>query len=125
MVDDTISHYRILDKLGERGMGVVYKAQDLRLDRTVALKFLPTHSLPTDDDKARFYREAKAAAKLSHSHIAHIYEIDETDDGRAFIAMEYIEGETLAEKIKHGPLKLEQAITIAIEVAEGLQGCEA
>ena len=121
MIGQTISHYQITEQLGQGGMGVVYKAEDTRLDRTVALKFLPTHSLPTEDDKARFYREAKAAAKLNHPHIATVFEIDETDDGQAFIAMEYIEGETLAEKITRGPLKLKEAISIAIQVAEGLQ----
>ncbi len=121
MIGQTVSHYQITDRLGQGGMGVVYKAQDTKLDRSVALKFLSTSALPTDDDKARFHREAKAAAKLNHPHIATVYEIDETDDGQAFIAMEYVEGETLAEKIKHGPLKLQEAITIATQVAEGLQ----
>ncbi len=79
------------------------------------------HSLPTDDDKARFYREAKAAARLNHANIAHIYDFDETEEGQAFIVMEYVEGETLAEKIKRGPLKLEEAIEIAVQVAGGLQ----
>ncbi len=121
MVGQTVSHYQITEKLGQGGMGVVYKAEDTKLDRSVALKFLSTSALPTDDDKARFVREAKAAAKLNHPHIAHVYEIDETDDGQAFIAMEYVEGETLSERIKRGPLKLQEAITIAIAVAEGLQ----
>ena len=121
MIGRTISHYQITEQLGQGGMGVVYKAQDTRLDRTVALKFLSPHSLPTDAEKARFYREAKAAAKLHHPHIATVFEIDETDDGQAFIVMEYVEGETLAEKIKRGPLKLEEAITIVCQVVEGLQ----
>ncbi len=121
MIGRTLSHYQITEKLGQGGMGVVYKAQDTKLDRSVALKFLSTSALLTDDDKARFVREAKAAAKLNHPHIATVYEIDETDDGQAFIAMEYIEGETLSERIKAGPLKLQEAITIAIAVAEGLQ----
>ncbi len=121
MIGQTVSHYQITEKLGQGGMGVVYKALDTKLDRSVALKFLSTSALPTDDDKARFHREAKAAAKLNHPHIATVYEIDETDDGRAFIAMEYVEGETLSERIKRGPLKLQEAITIATEVAEGLQ----
>ena len=80
MVGQTVSHYQITDRLGQGGMGVVYKAQDTKLDRSVALKFLSTSALPTDDDKARFHREAKAAAKLNHPHIATVYEIDETDD---------------------------------------------
>ena len=120
MIGQTISHYQITEKLGQGGMGVVYKAEDTKLDRTVALKFLPTHSLPTEDDKARFYREAKAAAKLSHANIAHIYEIDETEKGQAFIAMEYVEGETLREMITRGPLPLDEAFDYAIQIAEGL-----
>ena len=120
MIGQTVSHYQITEKLGQGGMGVVYKAQDTRLDRPVALKFLPTHSLPTDDDKARFYREAKAAASLSHANICTIHEIDEAG-GRTFIAMEFIDGETLAEKIKQGPLKLNEAVDVALQVAAGLQ----
>ena len=120
MIGQTVSHYQITEKLGQGGMGVVYKAQDNRLDRPVALKFLPTHSLPTGAAKARFYREAKAAASLSHSSICTIHEIDESG-GRTFIAMEFIDGETLAEKIKQGPLKPNEAVDVAMQMAAGLQ----
>jgi serine/threonine protein kinase/Flp pilus assembly protein TadD len=120
MVGQNVSHYQITEQLGQGGMGVVYKAEDIRLERTVALKFLPVHVLPTGDDKARFYREAKAAAKLNHPNIAHVYEIDETDDGRAFIAMEYIEGQMLEKKIEQGPLPIDEAVGIAEQMAEGL-----
>lgn len=120
MIGRTISHYHITEERGKGGMGVVYKATDTKLDRTVALKFLPTHSLPTDDDVARFQREAKAAASLNHPNIATVYEIDESDAGEAFIAMEFVEGETLADKIRQGPLKLDEAIRIAIQIAEGI-----
>ena len=99
MIGKTISHYKIIDKLGEGGMGVVYKAQDTKLDRTVALKFLPAYAISSEEDKERFIREAKAAASLNHQNIAHIYEIDEDalPEGKKqmFIAMEYIEGKTL------------------------------
>ena len=111
MVGSTISHYKILEELGRGGMGIVYKAKDTKLDRTVAIKVLPFAALASKDDRARFYREAKAAAQLHHPHIARVFEIDEAipegskdDDLRPFIAMEYIEGKTLDAKIKesHG-----------------------
>ncbi|MFB3133691.1 MAG: serine/threonine-protein kinase, partial [Rhodothermales bacterium] len=120
MIGETISHYQITDQLGQGGMGIVYKATDTRLQRTVALKFLPAHSLQTDDDKQRFEREAKAAAALNHPNIATVYEIDEAG-GRTFIAMEFIGGETLASTIKQGPLKLSEAVEVALQVAAGLQ----
>ncbi len=120
MINKTVSHYQITERLGQGGMGVVYKALDTNLDRAVALKFLPEYALSTDEDKVRFQREAKAAAQLNHPNICTIYEIDETEEGKAFIAMEYIAGETLAEKIQRGPLNLQEAITIASQVAEGL-----
>ena len=120
MTGTTISHYKILEKLGEGGMGVVYKAQDLKLDRTVALKFLPRHLSPTDEEKARFVHEAKAASALDHPNICTIYEIDETLDGQLFIAMAYYEGATLDKKIVPSPLKIEEALEIAIRVGEGL-----
>ena len=100
MIGTTISHYKIVEKLGEGGMGVVYKAQDTKLDRTVALKFLPAHVSVNVDTKARFLQEAKTAAALNHASICTIYGVDESD-GTMFIAMEYIEGGTLrAEALK-------------------------
>ncbi|RMD86528.1 MAG: hypothetical protein D6813_14835, partial [Calditrichaeota bacterium] len=98
MIDKLISHYRILEELGQGGMGTVYKAQDTKLDRFVALKFLPHHLSQIEDNKKRFIHEAKAASALNHPNIATIYEIDEVD-GQMFIAMEYIEGKSLAEII--------------------------
>ncbi len=120
MIDSAISHYQILAKLGEGGMGVVYKAEDTRLKRTVALKFLPSSIMASEAEKTRFIHEAQAAAALDHPNICTIYEIDEAD-GQLFIAMAYIEGQSLKEKIEAGPLKLDEALGIVIQVAEGLQ----
>jgi eukaryotic-like serine/threonine-protein kinase len=120
MIGKTIAHYKILEKLGEGGMGVVYKAEDTKLKRTVALKFLSTQALGTEDEKARFVREAQAAASLNHPNICTIYEIQEVDD-QLFIAMEYIDGETLHDRIKQGPLKIKEALKLATMAAEGLQ----
>ena len=120
LTGQTISHYKILDKLGEGGMGVVYKAEDTRLDRPVALKFLPTHLLGDAEVRKRFEREAKASAALSHSNVCTVHEIDEAD-GKTFIAMEFIEGKSLDSTIAEGPLKIEQALDIAQQVAKGLE----
>ncbi len=127
MVGKTISHYKILEKLGSGGMGIIYKAQDLNLDRFVALKFLPSYLTTSDDEKQRFIHEAKAASALDHNNICAIYEIDETSpapgepgEGQLFIGMAYYEGETLDKKIKDKPLPIEEAIDIAIQIAQGL-----
>ena len=120
MIGKTISHYKILEKLGEGGMGVVYKAQDLKLDRFVALKFLPPHIGADEEEKQRFIHEAKAASSLQHNNVSTIHEIDETDDGQLFICMDHYEGETLKKKIEKGPLKLEEALDITVQVSEGL-----
>ena len=120
MIGRTISHYKILEKLGEGGMGVVYKAEDTTLKRTVALKFLPADLTRDEEAKERFVHEAQAASSLDHPNICNIHEIDETDDGQIFICMAYYEGETLRKKISRKPLKLEEAIDIAIQVADGL-----
>ena len=120
MVGSTISHYKILEKLGEGGMGVVYKAQDLKLDRSVALKFLPSYLSQAEEEKKRFIHEAKAASALDHPNICTIHEIDQTEDGQMFIAMACYEGKTVKERIEHGPPPLDQAIDITIQVAQGL-----
>jgi serine/threonine protein kinase len=111
--------YKIIEKLGEGGMGVVYKAKDTRLDRTVALKFLPPELTSDEESKKRFIQEAKAAAALNHPYICTVYEIDEAED-QTFISMEYIEGHSLKDKLKDGPLDVDEAKNIALQVAEGL-----
>ncbi|KPJ61497.1 MAG: hypothetical protein AMJ46_02155 [Latescibacteria bacterium DG_63] len=120
MIGKEISHYRILEKLGEGGMGVVYKAEDTNLKRTVALKFLPSQLTRDPEAKERFVREARAASTLDHPNICTIYEIDEAEE-QTFMAMACIEGQTLKEKIESGPMELEEVTSTAIQVAEGLQ----
>ena len=116
MIGTTISHYEITEKLGEGGMGVVYKAQDTSLDRPVALKFLAAHLVADEDVRKRFEREAKAAAALNHPNICTVHEIAE-DNGRTFIAMAFLEGEALDKKIEAGPLTLKDALAIGTQTA--------
>ena len=120
MVGTTISHYKITAELGRGGMGIVYKAEDTKLKRLVALKFLRSDLLEDEEHKERFLREAQAAAALDHPNICTVYEIDEAD-GQTFLSMAYLEGETVKEKIKARPLKVEDALDIAIQTAQGLQ----
>jgi len=120
MVGKTISHYKILEKLGEGGMGVVYKAEDFKLKRTVALKFLPFELTRDPEAKTRFIQEAQAASALDHPNICNVHEIGETDDDQIFIAMACYEGETLKKKIECRALALDEAIRVAIQVGEGL-----
>ncbi len=125
MVGQTISHYKILEKLGVGGMGVVYKAQDLKLDRFVALKFLPPDLSVNEEEKQRFIHEAKAASALDHPNICNIHEIDETKDGQIFICMAHYEGETLQNKVSSNQLSVDSAIDIAIQIAQGLAAVHA
>jgi eukaryotic-like serine/threonine-protein kinase len=121
MIDKTISHYKVLEKLGEGGMGVVYRAHDTKLDRDVAIKFLSATHAVTEQDKSRFIHEARAASTLEHPNICTIHEIDETPDGRMFLVMPCYEGIPLNKKIEEKPLAIEEAIVIAIQIANGLQ----
>jgi pentatricopeptide repeat protein len=120
MIGKTILHYRVIEKLGEGGMGVVYKAEDTKLKRTVALKFLPPEMTRDVKAKERFVHEAQAASALDHPNICTIHEIDETNDGQTFIAMACYEGESLRAKIERGPLKLDEALDVAAQIAQGL-----
>jgi len=119
MIGKTILHYKILEKLGEGGMGVVYKAEDTKLKREVAIKFLPRSISANEDERKRFEIEAQAAAALNHPNIAHIYAIEETED-EIFIVMEYINGRELKEIIKTAPIPIDEAINIANQIADGL-----
>ena len=121
MIGQRIANYKVLEKIGEGGMGEVYRARDTSLDRDVALKFLPPELQHDETARLRFIREAKAAAALDHPYICSIYEVGETEDGFNFISMEYVAGQTLQEKLEDGPLPLEEALPILIEAAEAIE----
>jgi len=120
LLDKTILHYKIISKLGEGGMGVVYKAEDTKIKREVAIKFLPRQIAASDEERERFKIEAQAAGALNHNNIATIYAIEESDD-ETFIVMEYIKGQELKDKIEAGPLPIDDTLNIEIQIAQGLQ----
>jgi serine/threonine protein kinase len=132
MIGKVISHYKIIEQLGAGGMGIVYKAEDTKLKRTVALKFLPPELTRDPEAKQRFLHEAQAVSALQHSNICTLHDIDETqpdtsksEEGHLFIVMDYYEGETLIEKITRGPLPIEEVIELGIQTASALQEAHA
>ena len=125
MIGETVCHYRIIEELGGGGMGVVYRAEDTRLKRTVALKFLSPELTRDERAKHRFLAEAQAASRLDHPNILTIHEIEETEDGQLFLVMSCYEGETVRERLERGPMPVDEAVGLAVHVARGLEAAHA
>ena len=121
MINDIVSHYKVISRLGAGGMGEIYKAEDISLKRTVALKFLPSSFTFDKEARQRFIHEAQSASALDHPNICTIYEIGETDKGQMFISMACYDGETLKEKIEKGPLRIEETVEIILQICSGLE----
>jgi eukaryotic-like serine/threonine-protein kinase len=119
MIGKTLGHYKVTERIGAGGMGVVYKARDLHLDRFVAIKVLPAEKVADAERKRRFVKEAKAASALNHPNIVHVYDIDQSD-GTDYIAMEYVEGKTLDQQIGHRGMHLNDALKYAVQIADAL-----
>src|SRR5439155_22676838 len=124
MIGQTLGHYRIEAKLGEGGMGVVYRARDIRLDRAVAIKVLPPERVGDPERRRRFVQEAKAASALNHPNIVHIYGVD-TASGVDFIAMEYVDGKTLHDVIGRQGLRMDETLQYAVQIADALAAAHA
>ena len=124
-IGDTVAHYRVLEKLGAGGMGVVYRAEDSRLGRPVALKFLAPELTRDDNARRRFLHEAHAASVIDHPHVCTLHDIEETADGQIFLVMSYYPGETLKTRLRHGPLDVEDAVDLATQIGEGLAAAHA
>src|SRR5215831_19965495 len=120
MIGKTVGHYRITAKLGAGGMGEVFLAEDKRLERKAAIKFLPAQMLVHPERRQRFLNEARAASALNHPHVCVVYDVGETEDGLPFIAMEFVEGQPLDAVLKHGPLEMARIAEIAVQVADAL-----
>ena len=125
MIGQTVGDYRITSKLGAGGMGEVFLAEDTRLERKAAIKFLPAEMAADPERRQRFFKEAKAASALNHPHVCVVYDVGETEDGLPFIAMEFVEGKTLDTLVKQGPLEVRQVVEIAVQVADALDAAHA
>ncbi len=124
LIGSTVSHYRIVERLGGGGMGIVYKAEDVRLHRSVAIKFLPAQLSRDELALARFQREARAASSLNHPNICAVYDIDQ-QDSRTFIVMEYLQGQTLKHRIANRPMELQTLMALALELCDGIEAAHA
>src|ERR1043166_4948177 len=120
MLGKTVGHYRITAKLGAGGMGEVFLAEDTRLERKAAIKFLPLEVVADPERRQRFLNEARAASALNHPHVCVVYDVGETEDGLPFIAMEFVEGQSLEELVKQGPLEIPRVVEILLQVADAL-----